>query len=66
MTRARLIVVSATATLFLIAPFSSPAAASHNCGLEDASTEVDTVCDNYHNPKPLLSYIVCHFITGTC
>ncbi len=66
MARLRLLVVSTFVATLLTVPFSGPARAAHNCGLQDVSSEADTVCDNYHNPKPLLAYIICHFITRTC
>jgi hypothetical protein len=62
--RVRILVVSIVLALFVVFPGSS-AVASHNCGLERVSPEADTICDNYHNPKPLISYLVCLF-SPTC
>ena len=35
------------------------AGAAHRCGLEDVSHTVNTICDNYHNPKNVVQYVVC-------
>ena len=59
------IVAMAVAALSIMPGLVAPAHASHNCGLEDVDHTVDTICDNYHNPKPLLEYIIC-LISPTC
>ena len=33
--------------------------AAHYCGLEDLSHTVNTVCNNYHDPKAELQYVLC-------
>lgn len=65
MNKVRILVVSSVLALFTIIPLASPANAGHNCGLEDVDRTVDTICDNYHNPKPLISYLVC-LISPNC
>jgi len=62
--RFRILVVSVILALFTVLPIG-PARASHNCGLERLSPEVDTICDNYHNPKPLISYLFC-LVSPSC
>lgn len=66
MTKVRIYLIAAAVTLFTIFPLSSAAMASHTCGLEDVSYEVNTICDGYHSPKPLVQWLICHFITHTC
>lgn len=61
MRKLRLVLVAAAIGLFAVVP-ASPAQASHTCGLDGP---VGAICDNYHNPKPLLSYLVC-LISPTC
>lgn len=66
MTKVRILIVSTVIAVFTIIPgLGSPANASHTCGLEDVDPTVNTICDNYHNPKPLLSYLIC-LISPTC
>ncbi len=55
----RLLLALATAAALILPAASGPANASHRCGLEDVSHTVNTICENYHNPKPLLQYLVC-------
>ena len=53
--RVRLAVVAAiTGLLAMFAP--APARASHTCALDPAL--VDSVCENYHSPKNLISLVV--------
>jgi hypothetical protein len=66
MRRARTFLASTALAACLIVPgLASPAAASHNCNLEEVDHTVDTICDNYHNPKPLLEYLLC-VVSPTC
>lgn len=66
MKRIRVLIVGASLALFTIIPgFGAPASAAHTCGLEDVDPTVNTICDNYHNPKPLLSYLFC-LVSPTC
>ena len=65
MNKVRILVVSSVLALFTIVTAASPASAAHNCGLEDVDRTADTICDNYHNPKPLISYLVC-LISSNC
>jgi hypothetical protein len=60
-----LIVAMAVAVLSIMPGVASPAHASHNCALEDVDHTVDTICDHYHDPKPLLEYLIC-LISPTC
>lgn len=54
--RIRLAVVAAiTGMLAMFAP--APARAAHTCGL-DGTGIVDSVCENYHNPKTLIQIVV--------
>lgn len=50
--------LAATAALAIPAAGGS-ANAAHRCGLEDVSHTLNTICDNYHNPKGLIQYVVC-------
>lgn len=55
-----------TVALALITAFpATPVKAAHTCALDDISRELDTICENYHNPKPLLSYLIC-LVSPTC
>ena len=66
MKKFRLAVAAAAIAVFTILPASAtPAYAAHTCALDDVSREADTICENYHNPKPLLSYIIC-LLSPTC
>ncbi len=66
MKKVRILIVSGALALFTIIPgLVSPASAAHTCGLEDVDPRVNTICDNYHDPKPLLAYIIC-VIRGDC
>ena len=57
--RIRVTVVATAVAVFAALPgFAAPASASHTCGL-DGSPELNTICENYHSPKPLLQYLVC-------
>ena len=66
MKKLRITIVGAALAAFTILPATaSPALAAHTCALDEASQELDTICENYHNPKPLLGYIIC-LISPTC
>jgi hypothetical protein len=62
--RFRILIVSSVLALFTVLPGGS-AQAAHNCSLERVSPEADTICDNYHNPKPLISYLFC-LVSPSC
>lgn len=65
MKKARVLFVAATVAVFGMLPaLSSPAQAAHTCGLEELP-EVNTICENYHSPKPLLQYLFC-LASPTC
>ena len=64
MKRLRLALAVAVAALSI--SFAMPSAnATHKCGLEGVSHTVNTICDNYHSPKVLVSYLVC-IAQGQC
>ena len=64
--RLKVWIASAAIAAFTVLPgFASPALAAHTCALDETSRELDTICENYHNPKPLLSYIIC-LVSPTC
>jgi hypothetical protein len=66
MKKLRLMVVTVALAAFTILPATaSPAFAAHTCALDETSRELDTICENYHNPKPLISYILC-LLSPTC
>ena len=66
MRRIRLVVlVGAVVSLFSLPGSGAQIEASHRCGLQDISHTVNTICDNYHNPKVLIPYILC-IATGDC
>lgn len=55
--RARKLLVAAAVCAFTtLSP--APAMAAHSCELDD-TRELDTICENYHSPKPLLQYLYC-------
>lgn len=57
--RFRFVLALTAALAFSLPAAGGSASASHNCGLQDVSHTVDTICDNYHNPKAVVQYIVC-------
>jgi hypothetical protein len=63
--KARLALSLAAALAISLPMVSSPADASHRCGLEGVSHTVNTICENYHSPKLLIPYVVC-IATGKC
>jgi hypothetical protein len=63
--RIRFALAHATATALIVPAASTPASASHYCGLEDASHTLNTICNGYHDPKGLTQYIVC-IAVGDC
>jgi hypothetical protein len=66
MQKVRIMIVTVALALFTIIPsMATPAYASHTCALDDVDRTVDTVCENYHNPKPLLSFLLC-LVLPTC
>ena len=65
MNKVRILIVSGALALFTIFPGATAANAAHDCGLERVDPTVDTICDNYHNPKPLLTFLVC-LISPNC
>lgn len=57
--------VGALAAVFSMPATPSHVNASHYCGLEDLSHTVNTVCNNYHDPKAELQYVLC-IAKGQC
>jgi hypothetical protein len=66
MKRIRTIIMLGAVAAFSVVPAATtPANASHRCGLEDISGTVNTICENYHTPKAELAYLVC-IAKGEC
>jgi len=64
--RKRRLALALVATAALCLPAAAlPAHASHRCGLEGVSHTVNVICDNYHSPKNVVSYVVC-IAKGQC
>jgi hypothetical protein len=63
--RIRLLLGFATAAALVIPAAGSTASAAHYCGLEDVSHTLNTICNNYHDPKAEIAYIAC-LVTGYC
>jgi hypothetical protein len=57
--------VGAVAAVSSMPATGSRVGAAHYCGLEDLSHTVNTICNNYHDPKAELQYVVC-LATGEC
>jgi len=57
--KARLALGLATAFALSVPAALLPAEASHYCGLEDVSHTLNTICNNYHDPKAEIAYLVC-------
>lgn len=56
MKRLKAFIAAIAITVFTVLP-SGSALASHRCGL--GHNPVNTICEGYHEPKPLLAYLVC-------
>lgn len=66
MKRVRTIVLlGAVVSLFSLPGSGAQVEANHRCGLEDLSHTVNTICDNYHDPKAEIQYLVC-IAKGQC
>jgi hypothetical protein len=61
--KVRILIVGAALALSTVASGATPANASHRCGLEDPT--LNTICENYHSPKPLIGYLFC-LVSPTC
>ena len=59
------VLVGAVAILSSAPATASRMEASHYCGLEDVSHTVNTVCNNYHDPKAEVAYVAC-LAKGQC
>lgn len=63
--RIRLVLALAAAAALTIPAAGSTANASHYCGLEDVSHTLNTICNNYHDPKLVIQYVAC-ITVGDC